>query len=236
MKNYEQFSVDPSWSGLPSFYADLKKDDQHLVLIVGPGLNGNDATNKYYKAALEKNALIKSSINPNATDGALTSAVWPNGGGEQFKTVFLDWFSKDAAEVWNMGLNDTYNQVNFDGLWLDMNEATGICNGECVDGKPGNTSLFEKNKVEEEKFFFVEASGDDQFYNNTWNSGWKGQNELSTYFMPFIPGSKNLDTTTLSLNGTHPSNGLNEYDVHNLFGHLEGRVTREWLMSSSNGQ
>lgn len=225
MNNYNSFTIDPkNWAGLPAFAADLKKDEQKLVLLVGPGLNSKDSTNKYYAAALAKNALVKSSINDN-NNGALTQQLFKDD-----QTVFLDWFSKDSSDIWAMGLNDTYNQVAYDGLWLDMNEATGVCNGECP-ANPSSSNLFEKNKVDDEKFFYDIESDDDDFYNNTWNSGYKSQKELSTFFMPFIPGSKNLDTTTLSLNATHPSNGLSEYDVHNLFGHLEGRITREWFVN-----
>lgn len=88
-------------------------------------------------------------------------------------------------------------------------------------------------KKENEKFFYIETASDsDQsFVNNTWNSVWSNQDEISTFYLPFTPGYKNLDTKTLSLNGTHPSNGLNEYDVHNLFGHLEGKITQEFLLN-----
>lgn len=134
-------------------------------------------------------------------------------------------FSADAAKIWHDGLTELYNQVPFDGLWLDMNEATGVCNGECPNGK--KSEVFEKNPVEEEVFFGPDTT--EKFINNTWYSAWTSQSEPSTYKLPFIPGSKNLDTISLSLNATHPSNGLNQIDVHSLFGHLEGKVTKEYF-------
>ena len=114
-----------------------------------------------------------------------------------------------------------------------MNEATGMCNGECPQGKQANSDLYQKNPIEVEKFFFEEMSPIDDFRNNTWFSGWTNQTEFSTYKLPFIPGSKNLDTMSLSLNATHPSNNLSEIDVHNLFGHLEGKITREFFLNKT---
>jgi len=112
-----------------------------------------------------------------------------------------------------------------------MNEATGICDGECPDGK--KPQVFEKNPVEDEKFFYEAPKVVSDFRNDTWFSGWTNQTELSTFKLPFIPGSKNLDTISLSLNATHPSNGLSEIDVHNLFGHLEGKITREFFLNKT---
>jgi alpha-glucosidase (family GH31 glycosyl hydrolase) len=36
------------------------------------------------------------------------------------------------------GINSLFAKVNFDGLWLDMNEATGFCDGECPSGQVPN--------------------------------------------------------------------------------------------------
>jgi alpha-glucosidase len=47
-----------------------------------------------------------------------------------------------------------------------------------------------------------------------------------------MPGKWNLDNMSLSLNATHPSNGYKEYDVHSLFGHLEGKVTYDYLANN----
>jgi len=48
-----------------------------------------------------------------------------------------------------------------------------------------------------------------------------------------MPGPWNLDNMSLSLNATHPSNNYTEYNVHSLFGHLEGKVTRDFLVNQT---
>jgi hypothetical protein len=92
-----------------------------------------DSSN-YYLDAQEKNVLIKSSINPEGEfEGALTAKVWPD------HTVFLDFWADDAKKIWADGLKDLYDKVPYDGLWLDMNEATLFCNGECPETVPNYT-------------------------------------------------------------------------------------------------
>ena len=66
--------------------------------------------------ANESNALIRSSV----FNDTLYLKVWAN------HTVFLDWFHSQAAVVWGKGLQDLYAKVPYDGVWLDMNEATGF--------------------------------------------------------------------------------------------------------------
>ena len=76
-----------------------------------------------------------------------------------------------------------------------------MCNGECP--------------VQEEK---RRLSEDEK--NNTWWSSYNSQSELSTYKLPFIPGGNwNLDNMTISLNATHPSNNLTQFNTHSLYGH-----------------
>jgi len=101
-----------------------------------------------------------------------------------------------------------------------MNEATGNCNGECPDGPPAPMAKM--------------AAENDASVDHGWWNGYATQDEMSTYKLPFMGGGQfNLDNMTLSLNATHPSNGLTEYDVHNLFGHVEGKVTHEILTEST---
>ena len=37
---------------------------------------------------------------------------------------------------------------------------------------------------------------------------------------------------SISLNATHPSNNMTEYNVHSLFGHLQGKITKEVIMKN----
>jgi alpha-glucosidase len=234
-----------------------------MIVIVDAGLSADDDNNKYFQDALTKNALIRSSIDVSEETfgGVLVSHVWPN------KTVFLDFFSDDAADIWNQGLKDLYEKVPYDGLWLDMNEATSFCNGECANwtapnstndtaSQPVESNLTPtKRRLSEElsnknpnldthrvnrikpghgpvstksaaKFMVVDDDEDQGFTNHTWYMSAKSQDDNSTYYLPFIPGRVNLDNMTMSLNATHPSNNMSEYDVHSLFGHLEAKRTR----------
>lgn len=134
MQNYEDFSVNTkTFGGLKDFTEKIQGNGQRMIVIVDAGIAANDSSN-YYLDAQEKNVLIKSSINPEGEfEGALTAKVWPD------HTVFLDFWADDAKKIWADGLKDLYDKVPYDGLWLDMNEATLFCNGECPETVPNYT-------------------------------------------------------------------------------------------------
>jgi alpha-glucosidase len=55
--------------------------------------------------------------------------VWPG------YTVFPDYFAPNTTAWWTEALqNWTDLGVAFDGLWLDMNEASSFCEGSCGSG------------------------------------------------------------------------------------------------------
>ena len=51
------------------------------------------------------------------------------------------------------GINALFEEVEYDGLWLDMNEATGFCDGECVNGTiptpPSSAKKYERRSLKE---------------------------------------------------------------------------------------
>ena len=131
-----------------------------------------------------------------------------------------------AALIWMHGINALFDEVEFDGLWLDMNEATGLCDGECVNGFIKSTKTSEKRRSLKEKIFentaqFIDREileADEDKTNHTWYYSWETQETNSTFEVPFSPGQKNLDQLSLSLNATHVD-GSSEYNLHSLFGH-----------------
>lgn len=87
-----------------------------------------------------------------------------------------------------------------------MNEPTGFCSGECPHYKvPEKPYPAPTCPIQEPKSFFLhqdESLGD---MNYTWYCAFPGQDEESTYWVPFDPGYKHgfLDNMTLSLNATN---------------------------------
>jgi alpha-glucosidase (family GH31 glycosyl hydrolase) len=53
------------------------------------------------------------------------------GGGWPGTVVFTDFLHPDANQYWGDMLNLLYNQVQFSGVWLDMNEYANFCNAIC---------------------------------------------------------------------------------------------------------
>lgn len=88
---------------------------------------------------------MQSTINKMLNAGALTTSVWQN------HTVFLDFLANEAKDIWAQGLIDLWDQIPYDGIWLDMNEATGFCNGECPNGGGVPTEPEKKAKIIKEK-------------------------------------------------------------------------------------
>lgn len=137
MKAYEDFTVDSenatTFSGTKEYVADLRANQSKKVVpIIDAGLQMSDDS-PYISMANTENCLIKdySSGNP------ITTKVWPEFAGvdgtAQQNYVFLDWFHPSAKSVWSLGLTNLYAQMEFDGIWLDMNEVTSFCNGQTTE-------------------------------------------------------------------------------------------------------
>lgn len=79
-----------------------------------------------------------------------------------------------------------------------------------------------------------------------WYDSYLDQSGNSTYNLPFIPGYyetqadgsklfRRFDNMSISLNATHPSNNLTEYDVHSLYGVMMAKRIYE-ILSNSTGK
>lgn len=126
MDNFADFTVDnKTFPNIETLAEAIHTNKQKIIPIIDGGISADNKRDTYYQLATQNRALIESTINsPNKYSNALVSKVWPN------KVVFMDWFSRGAYITWRQGLKDLYKKLPFDGLWLDMNEATTFMDGE----------------------------------------------------------------------------------------------------------
>jgi len=123
------FSVNTkTFPNLKTWSQNFHKNNQKLTVIIDGGISADNFEDYYYSMAADQKVLLKSAINKDVDGGWLTQHVWSK------KSVFLDFMNDQAGMIWMHGINALFEDVEYDGLWLDMNEATGFCDGECVGG------------------------------------------------------------------------------------------------------
>ena len=206
MENAYNFHLKFSYKDMPEFIKTLHENDgRKFVALVDYAIPYN-TTEKYYKLGMEKNAFILS----NYTNEPLISTVWPG------KSVFPDLFIPGGIEMWKTGLNDYFELLDYDGMWIDMNE-------------PGAIEIFPLGKDE---------IIDNSLYNQTEKDIYR--------FLPYLPGYKsethqygNLQTKAISLNAyshlNDPEN--NFYTMHNVrifISRHQVKATNEYLKSVMN--
>jgi alpha-glucosidase len=130
MNNYADFTVDKAaFPDLIGLGKKLHDANQKLVVIIDAAVSAEDISenNKYYTQGNKDDIFIKSGLYKSAKyNNNLITHVWPK------QAVFVDWFHEKSSIMWNQGLYDLYEQVPYDGIWIDMNEPTSFVNGELV--------------------------------------------------------------------------------------------------------
>lgn len=196
MLNRTDFTIDPvNYKGLPQFVDDLHKKKIKYVPIIDAGLNYS-SSDKYIKYGEINKCFIKSAN----TSKTLIGQVWPG------YTAYVDFLAPSGPELWKWGLRDLYEQMKFDGIWLDMNELANWCKGgECYV----NISDL------------VEAKDPHDFH------------EFDN--LPYTPGGAPLWENTISMTGYHFSRNefedknYKEYNMHGLWPVFQEKATHEFL-------
>ena len=217
MKDYQIFSVDGErFPHLKSYTEELRANGTRLVTIIDPGVTLN-STFKYYEVGIDMKVFIKSAY-------TLTPLVGKSRPGA---VVFPDFFHPNISEYWLGGLEEYISEAGFSGLWLDLNEITNLCPGECpLQVKMGNmkgTSDTTRNT------------------RDTRNISSSGQTKRAKEYderLIYTPGEVNLNTLTISMSALHygalyprtPEEATRfEYNTHNLYGIMEAIITKEYL-------
>ncbi|KAL1778000.1 maltase-glucoamylase, intestinal, partial [Sigmodon hispidus] len=123
MDQRKDFTYDPvNFKGFPEFVNDLHKNGQKLIIILDPAISNNSLPGSPYGPYDRGSAM---NIWVNTSDGVnpLIGEVWPG------TTVFPDYTSPKCAVWWTKEIELFHKVVEFDGIWIDMNEVSNFVDG-----------------------------------------------------------------------------------------------------------
>ncbi|KAJ2503438.1 hypothetical protein GGH96_000228 [Coemansia sp. RSA 1972] len=143
-------------------------------------------------------------------DGTLyVGQVWPG------YTVFPDWFAANTSEWWSDELHRYFDTLDIDGMWIDMNEPASFCTGSCGSNRP-------MREIPERL-----SNAPHRFINTT--------NRMLVPPYAIHNPEPELSDKTVETTAMHAT-GVSEYHVHNLYGHMESRATRDFLLAYRRNQ
>jgi alpha-glucosidase len=189
--------------------------------------------------------------NPDGSE--YIGAVWPG------YTVYPDWHNPKTNEFWADEIVEYHKKVAIDGIWIDMNEVSSFCVGSCgsrnlsmnpshppfaLPGEPGNIIYdypegFElTNKTEAAAAVSASSSqaaaaatggSSSTSYLRTTPTAGVRNIEYPPYVINHDQAGHDLNVHAVSPNATH-YDGVQEYDVHNLWGHQILNATYHGLL------
>ncbi|CAH3034609.1 unnamed protein product [Porites lobata] len=142
MIRMKDFTYDPvNFKGLPDFVRSIRKDGLRYIIILDPAIGANDTGYRPYDWGNELNVFIKD----GDTGGNLFGKVWPTYENVKINeslpwdektrlyrqyATFLDFFHPNISTYWGDLIQDFYKTIEFDGLWIDMNEPANFVKGK----------------------------------------------------------------------------------------------------------
>lgn len=120
------FTTDPDNFPAANITRMLAEQKKRWVPIIEVAV-GINATYQYYQKGLAADIFAK-----NANYDNLQVKVWSN------LSHYIDYSHPNAEEYWAEGLAALHQMVPFSGLWLDMNEPSNFCDGDCRDTAPAD--------------------------------------------------------------------------------------------------
>ncbi|WVF67066.1 hypothetical protein IAT40_001810 [Kwoniella sp. CBS 6097] len=268
MRAYREFQYDQNYqpAEYKAFVDELHSMNQHYIPIIDAAIgylyNDSDVFDVYSRGH-ELDVWMK---NPDGTE--YVGAVWPG------FTVFPDWFNPNMQTVWNEAFYNFSQVVDFDGIWLDMNEPSSFVDGSATNSTVPieDTTVVPPNytptgpPVDYPEGYWPNTSGltgnltiDGQLTYGANGTAPKSEALRRSYtvelplekrqiggYVPKIPyvdeppypirnQAGRLSAKTVSPNATHYG-GLEEYNVHNLWGTMEEIATHNMFLTLKPGR
>eukprot|EP00826_Nyctotherus_ovalis_P021370 TRINITY_DN1688_c0_g1_i6.p1 TRINITY_DN1688_c0_g1~~TRINITY_DN1688_c0_g1_i6.p1 ORF type:complete len:893 (+),score=129.11 TRINITY_DN1688_c0_g1_i6:234-2912(+) len=197
-QDYKDFTINKNtYGGLDKFVDRLHEMAVHWIPIVNQGLL-YDMDDPYYRKGEEMNAFVRSAY----TKKTLLGRTWPG------HAAFLAWMNPNASTIWHMELENLYSQVKYDGIWIDMNEASEFCHSEC--------------KIEP-RIFSETVHGTDPHDPKEFDD------------LPYSPGNSFLQFKSIAFSGYHVVDDpygdkfYKEYNLHSLWAFHQANATYQFF-------
>ncbi|OLY80206.1 Alpha-glucosidase [Smittium mucronatum] len=203
MEGFKDFTFDPVNFPLPRIqntYKNLHEKNQKLVMMVNPAIQRNSSYGPYTRG-LEQNTFVK-----NLDGSTYIGEVWPG------YTAYPDWFAANTTSWWHSEFQRFYNDIPLDGVWVDMNEASSFCIGSCGSNVPED--VIPEYPWEAANPLPNRPLDKSNLLLNPKYAIHNGYSEIS---------EKGIETIAIH------ANGVQEYHVHNLYGHMMTQTTHSFL-------
>lgn len=253
MDSYKDFTNDPYRYPIDeyrSFVDTLHSNNQHYVPIFDAAIyvpnpqNATDFDYAPFHLGNESDVFIK-----NPDDSLYIGAVWPG------YTVFPDFTANGTQDFMNEAFKSWYNEIPFDGIWADMNEAASFCVGSCGSDKINDnpvhppfavgaiadtwpegfniTNLTEWYSISNSIALTALSTSLQSLLTsyaavNTLMPG-KGNLNYPPYAINYIQGNHDLAVHAISPNATH-ADGNVEFDMHSIYGYMQEKAIYNALL------
>ncbi|KAK0710424.1 glycosyl hydrolases family 31-domain-containing protein [Apiosordaria backusii] len=191
---------------------NLHNNGQHYVQILDPGIHRAGDYSTYLRGA-QKEVFLK------ADDGSFYRGIqWPG------EVVWPDWFHPNTQEWWTDEIKRFYDAnsgVNVDGLWVDMNEASNMCETTSCFTSASAQTWTTRNGIGITKRYADPIPFQGVPNRDLFNPKYRIQNHRPT---------GDISANTLYTNITN-ADGTHQYDTHNLYGTMMATATRNALLS-----
>ncbi|KAF3049897.1 hypothetical protein E8E11_005491 [Didymella keratinophila] len=113
-----------------NFIESLHANGQHYVPIIDSNIyvsNPNNASDAY--APFERGASLQTYIRDPTTGDFYYGDNWPG------FSVWADWLLSSSQSWWANEIIQWHKGTPFDGIWIDLSEASSFCAGSCGNGR-----------------------------------------------------------------------------------------------------
>uniref|UniRef100_H2ZBD5 alpha-glucosidase n=1 Tax=Ciona savignyi TaxID=51511 RepID=H2ZBD5_CIOSA len=225
-----------TYNGLEDFARDIKNNHKmKYIIIFDPAISGNETAGTYspFDLGKQQDVFIKT------PDGQIAfGKVWPDLPGIytfRAHTAFPDYFKPITQQWWSDLIVEFYKRLEFDGLWIDMNEPAsfvhGSVDGTCPNTKwdnplpyhPGilGTNLYEKTTCMSNQQFNPQTGNLDFHYNMHSLYGWS-QSKTTLEACRLVERCMVISRSTFPGSGKYSGHWLG--DNSSLWSHLAASI------------